>query len=714
MKIWTIIFSCLLTGHFLYGQNREIDSLRKIVNHKKGDRDKEVAALLSLANRFLEIDRYDSATRYILMGLYYLPKDPDAASIDTNDVILLHSLGSIYQFSKLDSAILMSTRALESARRLNYRIGEAQSSRALGENYRLSGDIAKALENLFNALQISREIQASEIEKDCLAFIGIAYKELGEYHSSLNYMFQGLAVPSNFLFNPMYVYTVANVGHAYEKLNMLDSALYYQKKALHLADSMRDRFTPLGAEILLNMGQVHARLGNPKQAMQFYHESIRIQDMLNLGTAQYLLADLFGTLNQPDSSLYYARLGFINCQKSLLNARVLDASRLLVKIFSNRKMADSAFYYQSIVLAITDSLYSPEKFNKLQLLAIREQQNKFEIIQAQQKATRAEEELKNRIRTYGLLAVLAVFLLIALILFRNNRQKHRANVLLEQQKNEIAVALSTLKTTQAQLVQSEKMASLGELTAGIAHEIQNPLNFVNNFSEVNAELIEELKNETLKGNDKEVLALADNIKANEEKIMLHGKRADAIVKGMLQHSRSSSGQKEPTDINALCDEYLRLSYYGLRAKDKDFNATMKTDFDEMIGKINIIPQEIGRVILNLINNAFYACTELSRSTAPLPPEGGFKDPDYKHQPTVWLSTKKLGDKVLISVRDNGPGIPEKILDKIFQPFFTTKPTGKGTGLGLSLAYDIIKAHGGDIRVRSVEGEGSEFTVELKG
>ncbi len=279
---------------------------------------------------------------------------------------------------------------------------------------------------------------------------------------------------------------------------------------------------------------------------------------------------------------------------------------------------------------------------------------------------------------------------------------------LQTEKRRAEDALTELRATQTQLIQSEKMASLGELTAGIAHEIQNPLNFVNNFSEVNTELIEELKSEKLKVKSERDEQLEDellnDIAENEKKINHHGKRADAIVKGMLQHSRKSEGKKEPTDINGLCDEYLRLSYHGLRAKDKSFNATLKTDFDETIGNINIIPQDIGRVLLNLYNNAFYA--------APLPPEGGFSDPSYKHEPTVWVSTKKMGDKVLISVKDNGPGIPQKIADKIFQPFFTTKPTGQGTGLGLSLAYDIVKAHGGEIKVESKEGAGTEFIIQL--
>ncbi len=274
-----------------------------------------------------------------------------------------------------------------------------------------------------------------------------------------------------------------------------------------------------------------------------------------------------------------------------------------------------------------------------------------------------------------------------------------------RQTAEIRTTLDNLKSTQAQLIQSEKMASLGELTAGIAHEIQNPLNFVNNFSEVNKELIDELKTELATGNQQQAIEIADDIKENEEKINHHGKRADAIVKGMLQHSRSSSGQKEPTDINALCDEYLRLSYHGMRAKDKNFNADFKTDFDETIGKIDIVPQDIGRVLLNLYNNAFYAVSEKKKQAGE------------NYEPTVSISTKHVSSPsgaggVIISVRDNGNGIPQNIVDKIFQPFFTTKPTGEGTGLGLSLSYDIIKAHGGEIKVESKEDEGTTFIIQL--
>jgi signal transduction histidine kinase len=307
---------------------------------------------------------------------------------------------------------------------------------------------------------------------------------------------------------------------------------------------------------------------------------------------------------------------------------------------------------------------------------------------------------------YTIFALLAIGILRVYIVYRSRRLQAE-NKLLEEKINlrtsQLQKSIEDLKATQSQLVQSEKMASLGELTAGIAHEIQNPLNFINNFSEINTELIDEMTQEIEKGNLDEVRAIALDLKENEQKINHHGKRADTIVKGMLQHSRSSNGAKEPTNINALADEYLRLSYHGLRAKDKSFNATFKTDFDETIGRINVVPEEIGRTILNLITNAFYAVNEKKKQlTKDSPP----------FEPTVTVSTRKTDGKVVIRVADNGNGISQKNIDKIFNPFFTTKPAGQGTGLGLSLSYDIVKAHGGELKVETKEGEGVVFIVEL--
>jgi C4-dicarboxylate-specific signal transduction histidine kinase len=280
-------------------------------------------------------------------------------------------------------------------------------------------------------------------------------------------------------------------------------------------------------------------------------------------------------------------------------------------------------------------------------------------------------------------------------------QKQKLKEQVEKSTAELNHSLIELKATQAQLIQKEKMASLGELTAGIAHEIQNPLNFVNNFSEANEELLAELKQEAKAGNTTVVISIADDLEQNQQKITHHGRRADSIVKGMLQHARDSSGEQQPTNINQLADEYIRLSYQGMRAKDKAFSVRIETNFDETVGDLNVVPQEIGRVMLNLLNNAFYAVSEKKKQL------------NGTYEPVVSFRTEKSGDKVVITVGDNGTGMPPNVAERVFQPFFTTKPTGEGTGLGLSLSYDIItNGYRGTLSVKSTEGEGSSFVVEL--
>lgn len=290
------------------------------------------------------------------------------------------------------------------------------------------------------------------------------------------------------------------------------------------------------------------------------------------------------------------------------------------------------------------------------------------------------------------------------LLEQNNQLEKKVNertVEILEQKEELQKSLTELKSTQLQLVQKEKMASLGELTAGIAHEIQNPLNFVNNFSEVSKELAEELETEAVQKNWDEVLQLANNLKENLTKVNQHGKRADAIVKGMLQHSKMLSETKELTDINDLVDEYLQLTYHSVKAKNKGFNVELKTEFDGSLERVNVYPQDLGQVLVNLYNNAFYSMREKKRKVV------------MSYLPRITVCTKRIGEKVFIHVKDNGCGIPQKLTSKIFQPFFTTKPTGEGTGLGLSLSYDIVtKGHGGTIDVYSKEGEGAEFIIKL--
>jgi signal transduction histidine kinase len=400
------------------------------------------------------------------------------------------------------------------------------------------------------------------------------------------------------------------------------------------------------------------------------------------------MSRFFKVTEEPDSAIRYAKKGLTAAYTMAYEAGVYKNSKLLAVEYELLNVQD-ALNYRKIFDSVNERMYGAKKVQDLQKTLAEEQQRQQQI---------QEEQItkENRLEKYGFIAGLAIMLLVAFILYKNNRQKKKANVLLQRQKQKVETTLQDLKSAQSQLIQSEKMASLGELTAGIAHEIQNPLNFVNNFSEVNRELIEELKmkNEKLKINDDEVNELLDGIAANEQKINHHGKRADAIVKGMLQHSRTDSGIKEPSDINRLADEYLRLAYQGFRARDKSFNATFNTEFDNDLVKVNIVPQDIGRVILNLINNAFYAVNEKAKLQSAL---GGY-------EPLVIVQTKKLNDGIEIVVKDNGNGIPEPIKEKIFQPFFTTKPTGQGTGLGLSLAYDIVKAHGGEIKVESKEGK----------
>jgi two-component system, NtrC family, sensor kinase len=612
------------------------------------------------------------------------------SSADTNRIKLLLEIAQVYYFSKPDSSLLYSDSAIKLSRELQSLKSEITALNSAGESLRFLGDYPRALRMQMKALELTRKTNDVDREGGTMGFIGYIYLEFKEYRLGLSYLFPALTLVRQVKNQILESFTLTNIGNAYDFLKMHDSALYYQGLAFKTYAGLSHG--PLKSLILTRLGNAFFNLGKKDSALVYYYRALQnanaVNDRVNIPKIERKIAELYETNTQYDSSLYYAKQSFIHGKQSTQRLDLLETSKFLSVLFRKNQNTDSAFYYQDFATAMTDSLFGPQKFKELQLLMLEEQERQQEIQQEQ-------ERYKNKTQKIALWSAIGIFLIIGFILYRNNYQKQKTNKVLEK-------TLFDLRATQSQLIQSEKMASLGELTAGIAHEIQNPLNFVNNFSDVNEELLTELDEEIKKGNYNEVKAIAKDIIDNERKINHHGKRADAIVKGMLQHSRNSSSIKELTDINALADEYLRLAYHGLRAKDKSFNATMKTNFDESLGKINIVPQDIGRVVLNLINNAFYAVDEKKKATQP--PKG--------YEPTVTVTTKKIGDRILISVADNGNGIPQKVLDKIFQPFFTTKPTGQGTGLGLSLSYDIVRAHGGEIKVETKDGVGTEFIIQL--
>ncbi|HRP43293.1 MAG TPA: ATP-binding protein [Ginsengibacter sp.] len=630
---------------------------------------------------------------------------------DTNKVRLLKTISTFYNWAYPDSSLLYSSRGLALAKKLKDEKGQFSNLTLISYALVTKGNNKEALEKALEALQIGKNLNDSELIQQGQRGLGVVYLLSNDYLNALNYFFK--INVSNLKPEDRPQLVLEFIGEAYYGLGNIDSAFYYCQKAYNIGIKEKSYWS----RPYFTLGKIFIKKGQPKKALDYYRTGIGIPGLpVNTIDGYNGIAGVFEKLGQTDSAVYYAQKVMSEVKLTAQMIQIVSAASLLTQIYKDKGLIDSAFKYQSILVTAKDSLFSQEKVKEFQNITFSEKMN-------QQERAATALRYKNQLRMYILIGGFFFLLLVAAGLFRNNRKKRNANKILNQKNNEIEKALSDLKSTQAQLIQSEKMASLGELTAGIAHEIQNPLNFVNNFSDINTELIGEADQEIDKGNVAEVKDILNDLRANEEKINHHGKRADAIVKGMLQHSRTSTGQKEPTDINALCDEYLRLAYHGMRAKDKSFNCEMKTEFDPSLPKINVVPQDIGRVILNLINNAFYACAERSRSTAAersrstaaerRNPEG-FENLQglAPYLPTVTVSTKNLGDKVEISVRDNGNGIPEKIKDKIFQPFFTTKPTEQGTGLGLSLSYDIVKAHGGEMKVESMESKGTEFIVQI--
>ncbi|MDZ4793515.1 MAG: ATP-binding protein [Bacteroidota bacterium] len=641
--------------------------------------------------------------------------------IEKNDTIQMYlnrQLGMYNQEINRPVALLYFEDQLKLAKKVKQKIWEGEASSRIGyvsclmQNY--SGGLKFLLlaKNLASKNGLEKEIwnpgllsqknssydARMTILCDINTHLGLVHSFTGEYSKALDYHRNVKKINEILNDNALRSLTFLNMGEAYFGLGQLDSAESAFNESIYYSD--KSGYKKYKGLTLYDIGKIYEKRNNEGEAKKYYRLSIKTNIETESpdfeGMGYQALADISETDGDIDSLFYFSRQALKIYQTINDTIGLIAAYSSLSSAFDATHQIDSAYQNLKKAIILKDGLNKEGRIKSFQLAGFNEQL-KLEEQKAEQLRT------ITKIRTYSFVAGIVVLLFMSGMFYRNYQRQRKDKIKIEK-------AFAVLKTTQSQLIQSEKMASLGELTAGIAHEIQNPLNFVNNFSEVNTELIEELVEEVDKGNTAEIKAIAKDIKENEQKINHHGKRADAIVKGMLQHSRSSSGVKEPTDINALCDEYLRLTYHGLRAKDKSFNATMKTDFDASLEKINIIPQDIGRVILNFLTNAFYAVQQKQKQSAEGLPT--FQRLATLYEPTVTIATKNEGDKILINVSDNGDGIPQNIVDKIFQPFFTTKPTGQGTGLGLSLSYDIVKAHGGELKVETKEGEGSTFIIKL--
>lgn len=661
------------------------------------------------------------------------------------EVESLIQVGTVtYQKNNLPKARAILQQAITLAEKIQDKTHLSNANAAMSRLYNLTGGGKQAMEYAFKseaAAQITQN--KSLIARRQVGLSALYSNSFGDYTKAMEWALKGErnGEESNNL-NPL-AQAWSAIATIYTQIGDQANALTYYKKALDANKKLGNRSLefnllnrigemyrlagkyseaikayqeglkktqiPYGIELTQsNMADVYVRLGNLPLAFKYgfmsLHGAQEINDTEGEEWIDGIMARAYLKSGKPDSAIYYAQNGYAKASHTSTIEFKRDNTEALTNAYAMKKDFANAYKYHVLYIGYRDSMINAQVTNQTSLLQYNSDLTKK---QAQIATLNQQKKLQNAL-LWGSLAVVLLIGIMMAVLYRNNRQKQKANTLLSKQKHIIEEerdktnkALEYLKLTQGQLIQSEKMASLGELTAGIAHEIQNPLNFVNNFAEVNKEMLDELKQELKNGNTSEALEIADNLQQNEEKIMHHGKRADSIVKGMLQHSRASSNEKEPTDLNKLADEYLRLAYHGLRAKDKAFNADFTTHLDDKIPLVEVVPQDIGRVLLNLLNNAFYA-TQQKQKTAGA---------DYK--PVVEVSVLQKNGFAQIRVKDNGTGIPNNIKDKLLQPFFTTKPAGEGTGLGLSLSYDtIVKGHGGKINIESKDGEGSEFIIDL--
>jgi signal transduction histidine kinase len=712
-------FAFVLFSFTLNGQDNTIDSLKKVLQIQKEDTGR-INTLNKLSYALVFQNDFENSMNYAKQALLLAERKKYEYGVATAH----YNIGSSYHIQdSLPQAQKHYSICLKSFLGLGYKKGIADSYYSFAQIFLQLENNAESLDYYYKASGLYEELNDKLYLAYSLQQIGMIYYEMYQNdEEAMKNLIPALKLLENLNEPHAMGLTNLNIGSVLNKQGKYEEARQKILTALKIFTEPKNNPPNWGVPYCYEkMGEIFESEGDT-----VYREGdiVEAENKFSSAIDQYLNAATLREKNTVRGAIHtYSKLG-----KIYLKTRDYSkAKEYLDKCLKESEREKTKLYLPDIYkgLSFLDSVNGNfkgayENFKKY--LLYREEiqneetqkkviqsrlQNEFDKKEAAAKLAQLETEKEQERKRLGQWRVIVslgllilVFLLIMFFQWRGSNQRKRANLLLLQQKEKVESTLSELRSTQSQLIQSEKMASLGELTAGIAHEIQNPLNFVNNFSDVSTELVDEMNEEISKGNLEDAKQIAQDLKQNLEKINHHGKRAGDIVKSMLQHSRSSSGVKEPTDINVLCDEYLRLSYHGLRAKDKSFNATMKTDFDEKIGNINIVPQDIGRVVLNLINNAFYAVDEKKKQIS------------QGNEPTVSVSTKKLGDKIEIKVSDNGNGIPKKVLDKIFQPFFTTKPTGQGTGLGLSLSYDIVKAHGGELKVETKEGEGSEFIIQL--
>ncbi len=747
MKFFVTIFFIAVCLNNTFSQTRKLDSITALINKATSDtarvnRINDKIALLQEVNLDSAIalgirnvaeaqrikyakgeadSRTRLATNYCFKGKYDSAKEnlesAEKIYVNTNDsagfLLLYSTYGILYGMqSNYDRSIFFFKRAAIFAEKLHNIKRLNSMYQNIATSYQMQSNYSQALIYYQKSLKSSEQL--NDIKN--LAYVnlnlGLTYQAIEDTANAIQALLKGIALAKKAEIKNVQLYGYSNLASIYDGLGQHQRAYDYAMIANKLGKETGDQ--GMEASSLSRAASQLAQMQKIPMAEKMARHAILIADSsqqpLNIFQTNSDLAFILKMQGKFAEAINYYEKAL-----SAMKAADIYDNQSSSTYFNVSECYEKTGAYQKALEAykkyaeITDSVRSKQNIRKATELSMN-----YEFDKKQQAAKANQEKKVEVFKTKQTALIIGLVLMLGLagVAFYAFQNKRKSNYILNKQKSEIEKTLNELRATQAQLIQSEKMASLGELTAGIAHEIQNPLNFVNNFSEVNNELIEEMNNEA---DVNQIKSIANNIKQNNEKISFHGKRADAIVKGMLQHSRKNTGEKEPTDINALASDYLRLSYHGLRAKDKLFNATLQTDFDEHIGKINIVPQDIGRVLLNLFNNAFYAVNEKKKAAGEtLPGE------HTAYQPTVSVQTKKINNVVQIVIKDNGKGISQNIIDKIFQPFFTTKPPGEGTGLGLSLSYDVVtKVHRGTIKVESPpstrtteEDNGTEFIIQL--